>query len=263
MFGLNVTINETFAARDAIEYDRPADATAREDDDDAVKGSRACATRVSLAAMPAFSLHFFESAVTPEGPVPVAAWVSYWRELHGGFEGGAGGHGGRDGAWDAFMANSLTFYAPDLTPFVRRLRGARVPIFAGSYNHTLKICRFHCEAVRLYSASVVVPGTGHLFEVVSEQLDARLRGPFARFPASSCAESLVVRQTVEEMRALWASSGGSMTGGEGGVPDLLLVKLAFAGRVAALNGFLKVREREREAVQIPFSLRGTFAPRRP
>ena len=28
-----------------------------------------------------------------------------------------------------------------------------------------------CEAVALYSASVVVPGTGHLFEVVSEHLD--------------------------------------------------------------------------------------------
>ena len=80
--------------------------------------------------MPAFSLHFFESAVTPEGPVPVAAWVSYWRELHGGFEGGAGGHGGRDGAWDAFMANSLTFYAPDLTPFVRGLRGAGATLSA-------------------------------------------------------------------------------------------------------------------------------------
>ena len=105
-----------------------------------------------------------------------------------------------------------------------------------------------------------MPGTGHLFEVVSEQLDARLRGPFARFPASSCAESLVVRQTVEEMRALWASSGGSMTGGEGGVPDLLLVKLAFAGRVAALNGFLKVRERERGASKFPSLFANVRAP---
>ena len=58
-----------------------------------------------------------------------------------------------------------TFYAPDLTPFVRQLRGDGVPLFAAAYNHSLKICSTRCEKVLVYSASVVMPGTGHLVEV--------------------------------------------------------------------------------------------------
>ena len=44
-----------------------------------------CARRIGLAVMPSFELHYFESEVTPEGPLPVADWVAYFRKLHAGF----------------------------------------------------------------------------------------------------------------------------------------------------------------------------------
>ena len=72
-FGLNITLNQTFQA------DAP-------DGDDGSFGRR-CAVRVALQDISAFELHFFESSVTPEGPTPVADWVAYWREVHGGFAG--------------------------------------------------------------------------------------------------------------------------------------------------------------------------------
>ena len=123
-FGLNITINET-AVKDEGTLGRT--------------GGDLCAKRFGHTTLPTYSIHLFESAVTPQGPVPVADWVSYWRELHGGFvRADARGGGGapnanysaeRASAWDAFMYNSQTFYAPDLTPFVRRLRANGVPMF--------------------------------------------------------------------------------------------------------------------------------------
>ena len=98
-------------ARDAFASSRSRDAGGRQ-------RARACATRIGLEALDSFEVHFFESDVTPAGPVPVASWARYWRALHGGFAGRS-----RADAWDQFMANSMTFYSPDLTPFVRRLRG--------------------------------------------------------------------------------------------------------------------------------------------
>ena len=217
-FGLNITLNQTFQA------DAP-------DGDDGSFGRR-CAVRVALQDISAFELHFFESSVTPEGPTPVADWVAYWREVHGGFAGRS-----RDEQWDAFMWNSMTFYSPDLTPFVRGLVGAGVPVFGASYNHTLG-AGYIGEEVALYSASVVVPNTGHLFEVVSEHLDEGLRAPFGRWPASACPKAVEVSQSVSEMRAEWASMGGAMRNARG-LPDLLVVKAAFPGGVDRFQRFVE------------------------
>ena len=133
-FGLSLTINETFSAFSSSSSsssswgDDPADASF--DDGVTTTTTTRCATRVGVASMPGdFALHFFRSDVTPDGAIPVAEWVAYWHALHGGFEDG----------WDAFMANSVTFYAPDLTPFVRALRGGGVPTLDLVYNHTLEV----------------------------------------------------------------------------------------------------------------------------
>ena len=132
-FGLNITINET-AVKDEGTLDRT--------------GGDLCAKRFGHTTLPTYSIHLFESAVTPQGPVPVADWVAYWRALHHGFvradalvggvaEPNANYTAERADAWDAFMYNSQTFYAPDLTPFVRRLRANGVPMFPATYNASL------------------------------------------------------------------------------------------------------------------------------
>ena len=132
-FGLNITINET-AVKDEGTLGRT--------------GGDLCAKRFGHTTLPTYSIHLFESAVTPQGPVPVADWVAYWRALHHGFvradalvggvaEPNANYTAERADAWDAFMYNSQTFYAPDLTPFVRRLRANGVPMFPATYNASL------------------------------------------------------------------------------------------------------------------------------
>ena len=226
-FGLNVTINETVVAE---------------------ASGALCAKRFEVATLSAydpdgaasnpFTIHFFESHTTPEGARPVAAWVAYWEALHGGFANRTGAR-----AWDEFLHNSMTFYVPDLTPFVRGLRGAGVPMLTASYEveqlaTTTQGAPGGDAKVSLYSATVIVPGTGHAFELVSEGLEKALRGPFGDLPATACAGALKLSLSAQEMRALWRESGGRMDGGVGGLPDLLLVKLSFPGEPAKLATFV-------------------------
>ena len=49
--------------------------------------ARQRAPRVGLQVMPSFEIHLFESAVTPQGPVPVHEWAAYLRALHDGATG--------------------------------------------------------------------------------------------------------------------------------------------------------------------------------
>ena len=51
--------------------------------------------------------------VAPQGDITVAQWVAFWGDLHGNLS--APGF-----AWDAFMSHSMTFYAPELSPFLAR-----------------------------------------------------------------------------------------------------------------------------------------------
>ena len=172
--GLRVTFNETYTDADGT-----------------------CATRITLDTLPNFQIHLFESRVTPDGPRGVAAWVEYWRELHAGFE-------TAPVAWDAFMANSMTFYTPDLTPFVRKLRARGVPVLAATYTDA--------SGATVYSASVVLPGTGSLVEVVAEHIDASEVSPFdgATWPSTACGDANKLLQPVSSLRELWTWSSGNM-----------------------------------------------------
>ena len=112
-------------------------------------------------------VHFFESHVTPTGPIAASSWIDYWRTLHADFE-----HG-----WDGFMANSQTFYAPDLTPFVERAAGAaRVHGHAGQ--PTLNVVYTNpIDGVTMYSLAFAVPNTGHLIEARREPSGSPPRVP--------------------------------------------------------------------------------------
>ena len=236
-FGLRITYNESFAANDDAYWEgwTPGE------------NSGQCATRVVQEVLPNFEIHFFESAVTPqgspEGEIPMEEWVAYFERLHNGFA----AHEDYD-SWDAFMSNRMTFYAPDLSPFVRGLRGGGVPTFNAVYEHTLDVDGNHPKGssgkVRVYSCSVVVPGTGQLFEVISEGLVDELKGAFdgdkiwRDWPAASCPSSNYVRQSVMELRTLWHNAGGRMKG-DLGLPDLLVAKISYPGDVDTFSDYLR------------------------
>ena len=135
-----------------------------------------------------------------------------------------------------------TFYTPDLTPFVVKLRAAGIPIFTAMYNRSLE--RDDDDVfgtVPLYSASVMVPHTGHVIEVVSEHLDddnaLRLKAPFDHWPGRACPKAMEVLSTVGDMRRAWIAAGGSMSNGLG-MPDLLVVKIAFPGSTTKFMDFI-------------------------
>ena len=137
-------------------------------------------------------------------------WIEYWKVLHGDFTEG----------WDAFMAMSTTFYSPDLAPFVEQLQGAGTPFLATKYTGAL-------DGEPLFSIMAVVPNTGQLLEVVSEQLESDdLRSLFADgWPAGSCAAANDVGVTVEKMKAAWDAHNGERVNPLG-LPDLLVVKVS-------------------------------------
>ena len=198
--GLEVRVNRTYSA-------------GRADPRHGGGGRFECAKRVELSAL-AYQVHLVESETTPTGNLSTAEWVSYWRELHNGFADG----------WDQFMANAQTFYAPDLTPFALRTGANGVPAAKKQYVSPV-------DGVRLYSLSLLVPNTGHVVEVVSEQLEGQWRGGFSHLSGESCAEARYVSISVDQMRASWERHGGSYANANAGLPDLLLVKASFAATV--------------------------------
>ena len=54
------------------------------------------------------------------------------------------------------IGSRRSFYSPDLSPFLRRMRAGGVAAFCNTYS---------LDSVTVYSAMVVVPYTGHIFEV--------------------------------------------------------------------------------------------------
>ena len=89
-----------------------------------------CAQRELMTSLANFQTHFFTSEVTLEGAVTVAQWVSFWSDRHGNFsEAGF--------AWDAWMHHSMTYYVPELTPFLAKWAENGTPFLARKYVNAL------------------------------------------------------------------------------------------------------------------------------
>ena len=98
-----------------------------------------------------------------------------------------------------------TFYAPDLTPFVRRLRGAGVPLFAASYASALDTIDSRVDDITLFSASVVVPGTAHLIEARARCFSPNFFLPHLPF---FCHRSWAIRSRSSRVRSGQTAAAG-------------------------------------------------------
>ena len=126
-------------------------------------GGATCAHRVLLTALDGWSVHLFESAVTPQGNATVADFSADWASLHARL-------GSSSYERDAWLMQSQTFYAPTLTPFLERWRERGVGFVGARYASP-------SDNVTLYSAMVSLPHAGHVIEVREN-----VRSPRGTFP---------------------------------------------------------------------------------
>ena len=186
-----------------------------------------CASRELMLSLGEWSTHFFTSYVTPQGDVSVAQWVSFWSELHGnlsdvGF------------AWDAWMHHSMTYYVPELTPFLAKWAENGTPFLARKYVNAL-------DGETLFAAYINIPHTGVIVELISAELaDSDQDAFFRELEPASCAGAVRVNRTLAEMNGAWASMAGRMAN-EMGLPDALIVQLSMptAADPSAFGSYLQ------------------------
>ena len=192
-----------------------------------------CAQRELLTALGEWGIHFFTSDVTPyDENYPVVDWVAFWAYLHANLS-------APSFAWDAWMAQSMTFYAPELSPFVKIWQGKGTPFLARKYplvysgNDT-------SVNVTVYSAFIALPHSGQIIEVISASCDLCAdSSDFRELEPASCPASVRVNRTVVEMDMAWNLMGGSHSN-HYDVPDLLVVKLSQPTETpAAMSDYLR------------------------
>ena len=176
------------------------------------RGKYACGTRLEAAALAGFDYHITQSHVTPTGALTAADWTDAWRLLHADFASG----------WDAFMANSVTFYTPDLGPFLVRNDETAAPAMRVAYISAV-------DDKVLYSLLLIVPNSGHMIELVSGTVTDEEMSTFSvGWPESSCGvEANGVGFSVKAMSNAWEKRGGTLSNAAG-LPDLLPVKVGVA-----------------------------------
>ena len=166
-----------------------------------------------LEALDAWVIHLFDTHVTREGNVSVASFAHDWALLHGGF-------GTSSYAWDAWTMQSQTFYAPALTPFLKRWAENGVK-FVGSRYAT------EFDNVTMYSAMVSMPHAGHVVEVVSDKVGRSYAADFAPLDDRACPDAVKVSASARALKAMWERMGGTESDDDAGkLPSLLIAKVS-------------------------------------
>ena len=80
----------------------------------------------------------------------VVTWVDYWLDMHHEFD--------ANFTWHEFMAQAITFYTPDMSPFLKRWVKMQIPILRRFYNSQL-------DGKPMYSVRLMLPNSGHVLEV--------------------------------------------------------------------------------------------------
>ena len=181
-------------------------------------GTSTCAKREVLTTLDNFQLHFFHSFMYP-GHESSNGWVEAWTEEHENLS---------KERWDVFSAPSLTLYTPWLTPFVRRVEREGVA--------HLRYYQEHETGAALYSLLINIPYSGLTIEVVSDEdlVSSKTvdHNTFEAMIEQMCPYSLMVHQDPRTLRRVHAKLGG-LSANAHGLPDLLMVSMAFPTTVPA------------------------------
>lgn len=184
-----------------------------------------CASRQLLSTLGGWGMHYFTSHVTEEGDIPVSAWVDEWNELHAASL--------ADGTWNTWMAQSVTFYTPFLSPFIKRWDDGSVRWQGRRYVSEL-------DGETLYSAFVAVPHSGHMIELVSDNLHPKYSRLFGHLTDDMCPDAVRVNRTVADMSVYWGFLGGEEVNEITQLPDVLVVQVTMpTDNIWSLPRYLK------------------------
>jgi len=200
-----------------------------------------CAVRVGVVGELIPEIHLYESFVSPEGPIPVADWVSMWNQLHSNFS--------ETFEWHEFMSMASTFYTPDLSPFMKRWEQRKYARLHRTYTGQ--------DGKQMYSVRMPIPNTGTLVEVVADHVDKKWQGDFEVYKDSECGPSNHLPYTQVELKHTFDLLGGEDSNSsqmsisdddesddgpdDAGLPLLLLVQISHpaTGRLDDLKTYLE------------------------
>ena len=116
---------------------------------------------------------------------------------------------------------SQTFYAPALTPFLKRWAENGVK-FVGSRYAT------EFDNVTMYSAMVSMPHAGHVVEIVSDKVGSAYAADFAPLDDRACPDAVKVSASARALKAMWERMGGTESDDDdaGKLPSLLIAKVS-------------------------------------
>ena len=147
-------------------------------------GPSACANRMLFLATGGFSMHYFQSYITPNGNITVEEWTDAWDDMHA--------FSDKDWTWDEFMPLSTTFYTDMLRPYLEWWSQNDIPLLLRSYEHGGEV---------YYSARFSIPKLGHIIEVVSGNVTGdEWRNQFKQYRADECEMASVLPRSHADYR---------------------------------------------------------------
>jgi hypothetical protein len=179
----------------------------------------ACANRMLFMATAGWSMHYFQSFVTPNGNVTVEEWTDAWDDMHAFDE--------ADWTWDEFMPLCTTFYTEMLHPYLEWWSQNDIPLLLRSYERSGEI---------FYSARFAIPKLGHIIEVVSGNVTGGAwRSRFEPYGACECEAASVLPRSLADYR----HASNQYPQPTDGLPALLIAMVAMpAGDVSQFPNFI-------------------------
>lgn len=179
-------------------------------------GHEPCAERVVATVLGNFEFHYYQSHVTPQMNVTTCDFADAFLA--------ANDYSDAAFEWTEWTHQGSSHYVPVLD--------AHLKLWASDGIHYLGRRYVDGDGAVVYSARVVVPGSGHVVEIVSGNVSATSAGTFTAYEAGECGGANEHAATVAEMEAAWSAQLGVLVNLYG-LPDLLPLRVAQPSTDAA------------------------------
>ena len=207
-----------------------------------------CAERVVATVLANFEFHYYQGHVTPQKEIttcdfadgfvaandfsdPTFAWSEWQRPVAVTIFGCENNEQSSPCFVGEWTAQGSSHYVPTLDTHLKLWGSSGVSYLGRRYTDA--------DGAVVYSARVVVPGSGHVVELVTGNVSSANAGTFAAYGAGECGGANELATTIAEMDDAWTAQGGTLVN-LFGLPDLLPLRIAQPSTdAAAIPEFLE------------------------